>query len=143
MTDAELEKLEALLAKATPQPWKADKNLGCKSIKGDKRGQSKQGQHTELAYTVGLSDEAADAANARLIATTVNALPSLISTIRSLREENAARDRVVEAARAALERQCKNVDRWLETGEPASPEESRSIYEQMRAALAALEEVKP
>lgn len=129
MTDAELEELGALLARATPQPWKADKNLGCKSIKGDKRGQFKQGQHTELAYTVGLSDEAADAANARLIATAVNALPSLISTIRELREENAARDRVVEAARAYCDQmmlqdyiaQCK-------------------AWDELKAALAALEE---
>ncbi len=37
----------------------------------------------------------------------------------------------------ALKRQVENVERWLETGEPASAEESRSIYEQMVKAIAA------
>ena len=36
---------------------------------------------------------------------------------------------------AALERQRANIEHWLETGEPASSEESKSIYEQICAAL--------
>lgn len=35
---------------------------------------------------------------------------------------------------AALDRQIKNIEHWLETGEAAGPEESRSIYEQLVAA---------
>lgn len=38
---------------------------------------------------------------------------------------------------AALERQRANIERWIETGEPASPDESKSIYEQICAALEA------
>lgn len=41
----------------------------------------------------------------------------------------------VERLRAAIKRQVENIDRWRETGEPASPEESKSIYEQLVAAL--------
>lgn len=37
----------------------------------------------------------------------------------------------------ALQRQVANVERWLETGIPATEEESRSIVEQMQAAIAA------
>ncbi|WP_323015921.1 hypothetical protein [Devosia sp.] len=36
---------------------------------------------------------------------------------------------------AALERQRANIERWLETGEAANPEESKSIYEQICSAL--------
>lgn len=43
----------------------------------------------------------------------------------------AHRDRLESAAR----RQIQNIEHWLETSEPASPEESRSIYEQLKAAL--------
>ena len=35
---------------------------------------------------------------------------------------------------AALVRQLENIDVWLNTGAASGPEESRSIYEQMRAA---------
>ena len=35
---------------------------------------------------------------------------------------------------AALERMIANIERWLKTGEAATPEESKSIYEQMVAA---------
>lgn len=40
-------------------------------------------------------------------------------------------DRLESAAR----RQVQNIEHWLETDEPASPEESRSIYEQLKGAL--------
>lgn len=36
---------------------------------------------------------------------------------------------------AALRRQLANIERWIETGIPATPEESKSIYEQMKAAV--------
>lgn len=36
---------------------------------------------------------------------------------------------------AALLRCTENVERWMQTDQAASPEESRSIYEQMCAAL--------
>ncbi|HMR09223.1 MAG TPA: hypothetical protein PKA88_25760 [Polyangiaceae bacterium] len=60
-------------------------------------------------------------------------------------------DRVAEAVRAhdvpliesapllldALSVQVANIERWLETGTPSGPEESKAIYEQMKAALEA------
>jgi hypothetical protein len=45
---------------------------------------------------------------------------------------------LVEAAPlllAALEVQVANIERWLETGIPSGPDESRAIYEQMKAAV--------
>lgn len=45
--------------------------------------------------------------------------------------------RAHEAMLAALRRQVENINRWLETGVPADAEESRSIYDQMVAAIAA------
>lgn len=36
---------------------------------------------------------------------------------------------------AALQRQAANIARWLETGIPAGPEESRQIAEQINAAI--------
>lgn len=42
----------------------------------------------------------------------------------------------VEAMACALERQIKNVERWMETGVPAGPEESEDIYQEMVSALA-------
>lgn len=40
---------------------------------------------------------------------------------------------------AAIKRQVENIERWRETGTPADPEESRSIYEQLLAALSKAE----
>jgi len=40
---------------------------------------------------------------------------------------------------AACKRQIANIERWLETGVPASAEESKSIYDQMVAAVAKAE----
>lgn len=42
----------------------------------------------------------------------------------------------------ALERQIANIEHWLETDIPATPEESRSIYEQMKSAVALAYEFK-
>ena len=49
-----------------------------------------------------------------------------------------ATKRLIEAAPrmlAALQRQHANIERWLETGEPAGPDESREIAEQIKAAI--------
>ena len=35
----------------------------------------------------------------------------------------------------ACSRQVKNIEAWLETGEPAGPDESKSIYEQLCKAI--------
>lgn len=35
----------------------------------------------------------------------------------------------------ACKRQVENIEHWMETGIPATPEESRSIYEQLKAAI--------
>ncbi len=47
-------------------------------------------------------------------------------------ERQAAR---LELLHAAIKRQVDNIERWRETGKPASPDESKSIYEQLVAAL--------
>ncbi|KFC62729.1 hypothetical protein FF80_03296 [Devosia sp. LC5] len=47
----------------------------------------------------------------------------------------AAMSASLKGAREALKRQKANIEHWLETGEAASPEESKSIYDQICAAL--------
>ena len=42
----------------------------------------------------------------------------------------------VQALVAATRRQVENIERWLETGTPAGPEESKTIYDAMTSALA-------
>ena len=42
----------------------------------------------------------------------------------------------IEAMESAIRPQVENIERWLETGVPATPEESRAIYEGLVAALA-------
>ena len=42
----------------------------------------------------------------------------------------------VAALVAATRRQVENVERWLETGTPAGPDESKTIYDAMTSALA-------
>lgn len=52
--------------------------------------------------------------------------------------ERAGNARMIAAAPAmkrALQRQVDNIERWLDTGEPAGQEESKAIYEQLKAAL--------
>lgn len=41
----------------------------------------------------------------------------------------------LSALKGAIERQVENIERWLETGVAASPEESKSIYDQLKTAL--------
>lgn len=46
--------------------------------------------------------------------------------------------RLIAAAPELLEacqRQVDNIERWVKTGEPASKEESESIYNEMKAAI--------
>lgn len=53
-------------------------------------------------------------------------------------DRDIATGRLIAAApdlAAAVRRQVENIERWRETGIPASPEESKSIYEQLLAAL--------
>ena len=45
----------------------------------------------------------------------------------------------VEAQEKACRRQVENIERWLQTGVPAGPGESKEIYEQLKAALTATE----
>lgn len=40
---------------------------------------------------------------------------------------------------AAVKLQLANIERWLETGVPATAEESKAIYEQLKAAAEAAE----
>lgn len=46
----------------------------------------------------------------------------------------------VEQARRAIKRQVENIERWLETGQVADEAESKSIYDELRAALDAMGE---
>ena len=62
----------------------------------------------------------------------IEALRELLRICRAERDELAAKNYQM---RDALKRQVDNVTVWLETGLPATPDESRSIYEQMRGAL--------
>lgn len=62
---------------------------------------------------------------------------SLVQAERDVDALTTERDRL----RAAVHRQVKNIERWMETGEPAGPEESQSIYEQLKAALTQQEKV--
>ena len=48
----------------------------------------------------------------------------------------------VKALVEDVTRQIENIDDWLETSIPAGPIKSKSIYDQMRAALAAIKETK-
>ena len=38
-------------------------------------------------------------------------------------------------AQSAIRMQVENIERWLETGEPSGPQESRRIYETLKAAI--------
>ena len=55
-----------------------------------------------------------------------------IEADRATKAESRARE-----LEAAVRRQIDNIDRWLLTDEPASPDESKSIYSQLKAALSA------
>lgn len=57
----------------------------------------------------------------------------------AVRQQDAALVVAAPLLLAALKRQVENVERWLETGIPSGPEESKSIYEEMKAAVNAAE----
>jgi hypothetical protein len=57
----------------------------------------------------------------------------------AVRQQDAALVVAAPLLLAALKRQVKNIERWLETGAPSGPEESKAIYEQMKAAVCAAE----
>lgn len=64
----------------------------------------------------------------RLIAADTDLTDEAATALEAAEREN-------KALRAALERQRTNIEHWLETGEAASREESKSIYDQICAAL--------
>lgn len=54
------------------------------------------------------------------------------------KDEKPANARLIAAATdmlAAIQRQVANIEHWQETGEAAGPDESREIYEQLKAAM--------
>jgi len=57
--------------------------------------------------------------------------------IQMIRRNAEARVKELEAA---CRRQVENIERWMKTGEPAGPKESKAIYEQLKAALRAVED---
>lgn len=78
-----LDQLEDLERKATRGRWKRSRLGGCKAISGNKAGEHRQAQYQAVAQTVGLQDEATDAANADLIVAMRNALPALLRVARA------------------------------------------------------------
>ena len=87
----------------TTGPWKFDPGLGCKAIKGGKCGAHKQAQYVDIAYTTGLSDDAKDTANARLIAAAPELLAALEIALKSVRSDDVSNAPMPEAyARLAL-----------------------------------------
>ena len=58
-----------------------------------------------------------------------------LQSLRNLGNEYEAAADEIAMMRLALLRCVENVERWLRTDKAASPEESRSIYEQMCEAL--------
>jgi hypothetical protein len=78
----------------TPGPWYVwlprGSDAGCRTIRTEK-GRTHGGYHgTELATTNGLSDDAEDAANARLMA----AAPELLAALENLLREHTHGDRI-------------------------------------------------
>jgi len=119
-----MDDLRKLAEAATPGPWKFDDDaMGCRAIKGGKSGSHKQAQYTEIAYTVGLSNDERDRANAAYIAA---CSPDRILNLLD----------VVEASKHL--RYCTEV---LLQGTPHAghTEATAKAVEALRTALAALE----
>ena len=76
----------------------------------------------------------AEAAEARLAEVESERDAAVEAAAVEFRNYQAATARAAPAY-AALKRQHENIQRWLETGEPASAEESKSIADQIAAAL--------
>lgn len=64
-------------------------------------------------------------------------IESLTGIIEHQAKLNEAAHTLIGVLRAAASRQVANIERWQETGVPAGPEESKEIYEQLKAALEA------
>ena len=111
--------------KHTPTPWKFDNTRGCRSIKGGKIGSSKQARYTEVACTVGLSNDDRDRANAELIVRAVNAHDSLVAALETTER---GYDRLRAMAKCFGVSEEWNRDEVLEVAE--------SVLEKCRAALA-------
>jgi hypothetical protein len=60
---------------------------------------------------------------------------TLLSNLKMLIADKEAQAKRIEELQAAMTRWMEAVDKWLASGEAANPDESRSIYEQARAAL--------
>ena len=138
MTNTELEELEELLAKAVGLPWRHGETWR-PAIHGEKHTGDRRDSEGNVfwGYSISGSNENGGAilptlgavhnfpdrceANADLIVSAVNSLPSLIARIRKL-------EAVAEAAQ-----------NWRRN--PAGTDEG--LNKRLRAALAALEEVKP
>lgn len=86
ITPEELAADKALCEAATPGPWKAYANLGCKRIAGPKHG-VRQTHRQTLADTVGLRNEAEDRANAVLMAAARERLPAYIAEVERLQAQ--------------------------------------------------------
>jgi hypothetical protein len=87
LTDAEIESLEELCAKATPGPWEViDKHGGCKSIGSEVQrhydGDGELCTFESVVFTHGIVQEEADAANALLIVALRNYADRLLAELR-------------------------------------------------------------
>lgn len=60
----------------------------------------------------------------------------IVRVAKANKEEDARLIAAAPEMLAALERQAANIARWIETGEPAGREESKSISDQICAAIA-------
>lgn len=76
--------------RGTPGPWKADRNHGCKSIKGPPIGPRQP--RSEIGYTSGLWDDDQDKANAKGMAAVPQLVEALLSARRKLMEEKDVRN---------------------------------------------------
>lgn len=120
--------------KHTPEPWYASNEGGeWRVMTVDENG----------GYTLADMCCGDQEANARRIAACVNALEGLNDyallggwSFRGIEAYAKGLEKQRDVLLAALQRQVDNIERWLETDIPASPEESKSIYEQMVSALA-------
>jgi len=59
----------------------------------------------------------------------------LVDKVSGLRAENEKLKAINRELVTACKRQVDNIERWMEKEIPAGPEESESIYEQLKAAL--------
>jgi len=95
-----IDDLRRLLGEATPGKWYV-RHLprgvgGCREIAAKPHASGRQYQGSPIAHTMGLSNDARDAANAALVAAAITSLPSLLARLE-------AAEAVVEAARGFKE----------------------------------------